>query len=69
MSEVDLLLSDEFVEFSEKISKIHEEKKAKKAELKALYDKMKAEIETLDDNANALNDEFEAWKESKTEAD
>ena len=41
MPEVELLLSDEFVVFSQKITEIHAEKKSKKAELKSLYDKMK----------------------------
>lgn len=66
MPEVELLLSDEFVVFSQKITEIHAEKKAKKAELKALYDKMKTEIDELDENAKTLNAEFEEWKKSKT---
>ena len=40
--ETNWLLTDEFVQFSAKISAIHEKKKTKKAELKAFYDKVQS---------------------------
>lgn len=58
------LLSDEFVEFSKKISDIHAKKKELKAELKEFYDKVSSQIKTLDKEANILNEEFESWKNS-----
>lgn len=61
------LLSDEFIEFSKKISDIHSKKKALKAELKEFYDKVSSQIKTLDKEAVILNDEFEAWKNNHAE--
>lgn len=65
MNEIDLLLSDEFVEFSAKIKEIHEKKKSKQSEFKALYDKFKAEVQSLDDEAKGLKSDFEVWKTSQ----
>lgn len=62
------LLSDEFVTFSQKISEIHSKKKALKAELKEFYDKISFKIQSLDKEANTLNEEFENWRNSQ-EAD
>ena len=56
------LLTDEFVEFSSKISELHLEKKRKKAELKEIYERTTSEIKELDKKANLLNQEFESWK-------
>jgi len=61
------LLSDEFVAFSNKIAHILNEKKKKKQELKAFYDKVQAELAVLDDQAKATALEFEEWKKTKIE--
>lgn len=63
------LLSDEFVTFSQKVSEIHNKKKALKAELKEFYDKVSSQIKSLDKEANALNEEFENWKNSYEKTD
>jgi len=60
-----LLLTEEFVAFSTKIKAIFDEKKAKKAELKAVYDKVQNEIKALDAEAKKLEDDFNAWKKSQ----
>lgn len=62
MDESSYLLSDEFISFANKVKAIHEEKKAKKAELKAFYDKIQVELKGLDAKAKTLEDEFNAWK-------
>ena len=62
MDDSSFLLTEEFLAFADKVKAIHEEKKAKKAELKAFYDKVQGEIKALDAKAKALEDEFNALK-------
>jgi transcription antitermination factor NusG len=62
MDESSYLLSDEFINFANKVKSIHEEKKAKKSELKAFYDKIQLELKALDAKAKTLEDEFNVWK-------
>jgi predicted nucleic acid-binding Zn-ribbon protein len=57
--DINKFLSDDFVEFSNQIKKIHEKKKKKKEELKKLYDEFQAEIVKLDEEAKALAEEWE----------
>lgn len=68
MNEVELLLSDEFVEFSTKVKEIHEAKKAKQLEFKAVYDKYKADVQVMDDAAKSLQEIFETWKSGQNAA-
>ena len=49
MENKDYLLTDEFVAFSQKISKIYEDKKNKKLELKNFYEKIQTELKDLED--------------------
>jgi hypothetical protein len=62
MTKVTDLLTDEFIAFSKKIEKIFEEKKAKKVELKAFYDKINADLKALDDEAAAAQEEFDTFR-------
>ena len=64
MSELDTLLTDEFVAFSQKVSEIHIEKKKMKQELKDVYEKINAKMKELDMEAKLLNENFEKWKNS-----
>jgi len=57
--DADRLLSDEFVAFSQKIAELHTKKKAKKQELKTIYDQYQADIKVLEDEAQKLAKEFE----------
>jgi hypothetical protein len=59
------VLSDEFVAYSLKIKEINEEKKAKKAEFKVLYDKFQVEMRDIEARAKALTDEFNAWEKTQ----
>jgi len=69
MSEnIKLLLSDEFIAFSQKIKGIVEKKKEKEKELKQLYDQIKLDLKTLDDEAAAAQQEWEEFKTSKEDA-
>lgn len=65
--EMNWLLTDEFVAFSVKIKDIHERKKSKKAELKAFYDKVQADIKALEEEAKDAEDEFQKWKNGQEE--
>jgi hypothetical protein len=57
--QTDVLLTDEFVEFSQKVAKIHYAKKAKQEEFRKLYDAFKAEMKHFDDEFAALTVEWE----------
>ena len=63
--ELNWLLTDEFIAFSAKIKVIHENKKAKKHELKEIYSKFQVEFEALDKEARKAEDDFQAWKKSQ----
>ena len=58
------LLTDEFLEFSKKISGIYAIKKVKKEELKNFFEKIQSEIKVLEDETNTLSVQFEDWKTS-----
>lgn len=62
MESIDLLLSDEFVEFSTQIQSIHLAKTVKTKEFKALYAKFQQECAELDNRAKELQDAWEEWK-------
>lgn len=64
MEDPNILLSDEFIAFAERIKAIHEAKKLKKAELKQAYEKINAELKGLDAEASAAEKAFEDWKKS-----
>ena len=59
------LLTDEYVAFAKKISEVLDRKKEKEAELKAFYDKVKTELKECEAVAEALQQEWEAFKAEK----
>jgi uncharacterized lipoprotein NlpE involved in copper resistance len=66
MDDANYLLTDEFLAFAEKIKTVHEEKKAKKAELKVFFDKIQNDLKALDIKAKELEDQFNAWKKAQS---
>jgi hypothetical protein len=56
------LLSDEFVAFSQKVAEIHAQKKKLKTDLKEYYDKVSSQMRSLDKDAATLSEDFEQWK-------
>lgn len=58
----ELLLSDKFIEFSQKIAQLHEAKKKANAEVKKILEDHKTTIKKIDDEALALSSAFEAWQ-------
>lgn len=61
-SEADVYLSDNFAEFSGKVTALHERKKEMFAEFKKLWDEHKAATKAIDDEALDLKNKFEEWK-------
>lgn len=58
------LLTDEFVAFSSLVREIHEKKKAKKAELKSVYERIQEEIRVLENEAKEAEVEWQKTKSS-----
>lgn len=61
---LEVLMSDEFVEFSEKIRVLHDQKKELNAQFKKLYEEHKATIKALDEEAKLAQDAFDQWADS-----
>ena len=59
-----ILLSDDFAEFSGKVTALHEKKKEMNANLKKLYEEHKAAIAAIDAEAVALQNTFTVDKEA-----
>lgn len=57
----EVLLSDEFATFSGKVTALHEKKKEATTEFKKLYEKHKADMKALDDEASGLQNDFNQW--------
>jgi len=62
MSEIDIILSDEFVQYSQLVSTIHTNKKNMKEEFKKLYEKFQSDQAELDRQALEATKKFETWK-------
>lgn len=58
------LLSDKFVEFSQKVSALHEAKKQVSADLKKLVEEHKLKLKKIDDDVMLLQAEFDSWMNS-----
>lgn len=62
----EVLLSDQFAEFSGKVTALHEKKKELIAEFKKMYEKHKADVKAIDDEAAGLQTQFTAWTQEQT---
>ena len=69
MENIEHLLTEEYVAFSQKIASIVAQKKTAQEDFKKLYDAFKAEVATLDQAAQALVTEWEDWKAQKQKKD
>jgi len=58
---VDVLLTDEFAEFSGKITALHEKKKDLKIEFKKLFEKHKENVAVIDAESQSLQNDFNTW--------
>lgn len=57
----EILLSDQFADFSGKITALHEKKKELVAEFKKIYEEHKAQVKIIDDEAANLQGMFTDW--------
>ena len=57
----EFLLSDEFTSFSAKVAALHTQKKEFDAEFKKFFAEHKARNKALDEEALALQQEFDNW--------
>ena len=62
----EFLLSDEFTNFSVKISDLHKQKKDFETEFKKMFAEHKARCKALDEEALQLQQEFDNWVIEKT---
>jgi phage-related minor tail protein len=65
MNEHELLLTDEFVEFSKAIASVHEEKKVLEEEFKKHFDAYKAKKKALEAQVAEASSKWEAWKKEQ----
>jgi hypothetical protein len=68
MNDADLLLTDEFVEFSKAIAEAHEKKKAVEAEFKQFFDAYKAQKKSIEDRVHEVSANWEEWKKSQLQS-
>jgi hypothetical protein len=65
MTESDLLLSDEFINFSKQISTIYDEKKIVEEEFKKHFEEYKNKKKEFESRVAEANSNWEEWKKSQ----
>lgn len=65
MNESELLLTDEFVEFSKAVAAVHEEKKILEEEFKKHFDEYKLKKKTFESRVAEASAKWEAWKKEQ----
>lgn len=65
MTEAELLLTDEFVSFSQAIAAVHEEKKALEEEFKKHFDIYKNKKKELENKVSVASSKWEEWKSAQ----
>lgn len=68
MSEQELLLSDEFAEFSKAVAAVHEEKKVLEEEFKKHFDNYKAKKKEFEARVAEASSKWEDWKKGQLAA-
>jgi hypothetical protein len=69
MNDAELLLTDEFVEFSKTIAEAHEKKKTLEAEFKQFFDAYKAQKKEIEDRVSTASSQWEEWKKTQSKKD
>ena len=64
----EILLSENFAEFSGKIIALHEKKKELVAEFKKVYEEHKTQVKIIDDDAANLQGMFNDWATGQKKA-
>jgi hypothetical protein len=65
MTESELLLSDEFVAFSQAIAAVHEEKKILEEEFKKQFEEYKNKKKEFESKVALASSKWEEWKKSQ----
>lgn len=65
MTEAELLLTDEFVTFSQAVAAVHEEKKVLEEEFKKHFEEYKSKKKEFENRVAAANSKWEEWKASQ----
>lgn len=65
MNETELLLSDEFVTFSQIVASVHEEKKILEESFKKHFDDYKAKKKEFETKVAEANSKWESWKKEQ----
>jgi hypothetical protein len=68
MTEHELLLTDEFVEFSKEVASVHEEKKTLEEDFKKHFEAYKAQKKELESRVAEASSRWEEWKKSQLSA-
>jgi hypothetical protein len=66
MNDAELLLTDEFVEFSKIVASVHEEKKVLEEEFKKHFEGYKSKKKELETRVSEANSKWEAWKKDQS---
>lgn len=66
MTEGELLLTDEFLQFSGDIAALIQEKKSLKDDFKKVYEEFQSKLKLVDKKAFERSKEFDKWKASQT---
>jgi len=64
----EFLLSEEFADFSTKVTALHALKKEQETNFKKMYTEHKANIKSIDDEAVKLQEDFDNWIASKSKS-
>jgi hypothetical protein len=62
----EFLLSEEFVDFSTNIKRLHDQKKEFEAEFKKFYTDHKARVKAIDEEATKRQQDFDNWVASQS---
>lgn len=65
MNETELLLTDEFLAFSQTVAAVHEEKKVLEEEFKKHFEEYKSRKKELENKVASANAKWEEWKASQ----
>lgn len=65
MTETELLLTDEFLAFSQAVASVHEEKKVLEEEFKKLFENYKNKKKELELKVSSASEKWEDWKKKQ----
>jgi len=65
MTDAELLLTDEFVSFSQVVASVHEEKKVLEEEFKKHFEEYKNKKKELENKVSTANSKWEEWKNTQ----